>query len=168
MNIFLIGPRASGKTRVGRLTAERLGADFVDADAAFAAKWGGIADFVAKEGWEEFRRRESEILRIMEEPGRRVLATGGGIVLAAANREFMRGAGRVFYLRAPAEILATRLSLDPLVTQRPSLTGKGLLAEIAEVLAQREELYCQTAHHILNAVKPPEEVAAAIITNVGE
>ena len=39
-NIFLIGPRACGKTSVGRALADRLGRDFVDTDHALGASLG--------------------------------------------------------------------------------------------------------------------------------
>ncbi len=60
-NIFLTGPRGSGKTSVGRLAAESLGLEFVDADRLFVETHRQeIAALVEKEGWEAFRKRESE------------------------------------------------------------------------------------------------------------
>ncbi|MCL1900519.1 MAG: shikimate kinase AroL, partial [Promicromonosporaceae bacterium] len=72
---------------------------------------------------------------------RRVVATGGGVVLSAANRAFMRAEGLVFYLAAPAEVLAARLAAAPESEQRPSLTGRPAGEEVPLVLAEREALY---------------------------
>ncbi|HCF06377.1 MAG TPA: hypothetical protein DEU72_09140, partial [Desulfomicrobiaceae bacterium] len=58
-NIVLVGLRASGKTTVGRLLAERLACPFVDTDDLVEADLGmSIADFVAAHGWPAFRAAE--------------------------------------------------------------------------------------------------------------
>lgn len=61
--LFLIGPRGSGKSTVGRLAAKRLGLPFYDTDAMVVAEAGcSIAEIVSREGWEAFRARESRAL----------------------------------------------------------------------------------------------------------
>lgn len=165
-NVFLIGPRASGKSSIGLNLAQKINYSFVDMDQLFVDTHKiEIADLVKEKGWPLFRKYESELLeQISREPGPRVLATGGGIVLAGANRGLMRRIGLVFYLAVPAEELARRLAADPKAGQRPSLTGRGLLEEAAAVLAEREELYRQTAHYVINAAEPMEMALCEIIT----
>jgi shikimate kinase len=85
------------------------------------------------------------------------------MVLAAANRAFMRAGGRVFYLAAPAEVLAARLAAAPEREQRPSLTGRPAEEEAARVLAEREALYLETAHEVVAADAPLERVVADIL-----
>lgn len=156
--IFMVGARASGKTTIGRALAEALGFDFVDTDHYMLETSSlTVAEVVASEGWEGFRARESEALRAVTRPGL-VVATGGGMVLAEANREFMRDMGTVFYLCAPAPLLAARLESAPEADQRPSLTGRSIVDEVTEVLAAREKLYRGAAHHVLDASAPPEAV----------
>ncbi|MCR5563156.1 MAG: shikimate kinase II, partial [Desulfovibrio sp.] len=66
--IFLVGPRASGKTTVGRMLAGALGWLFVDTDVRFENNVGmGIARFVAENGWPAFREAESRVLRDVSE-----------------------------------------------------------------------------------------------------
>jgi shikimate kinase len=162
--IFLVGARASGKTSAGRGLAEALAYDFVDTDAWLMEKHGRtVAEIVARSGWPGFRELESEALRAAGRGSRRVVATGGGMILAAANRAFMRAAGRVFYLAAPAEILAARLAAAPESGQRPSLTGRPAWAEAARVLAEREALYLETAHQVIAADAPLERVVAEML-----
>ena len=133
--IYLVGPRAAGKTTFGRALARRLGRAYVDTDVHLNETTGeSVADIVAREGWEGFRRRESAALRETTAPDT-VVATGGGMVLDPENRRFMRDHGIVLYLRAPASVLAARLSASPNAAQRPSLTGKSIIEEISEVLA---------------------------------
>lgn len=164
--IFLVGARAAGKTSVGRRLALELARDFVDTDLYMGEVHRiSVAEIVAKEGWEGFRRKESAALREASLPDR-VIATGGGMVLAEHNRDFMRAKGLVFYLSAPAEVLGARLAADPQAAQRPSLTGRSVVEEVAQVLAEREELYRSAAHHVIDAAETFETVVKSILTLV--
>lgn len=169
--VFLVGPRGSGKTTVGTFLAARLGLTVQDTDAMVTAEAGrSVAQIVATEGWEGFRERESRALRAATSPGV-VIATGGGMVLDKGNREHMRQAGIVIYLAASVETLRARLGgKEPdaqgplqLAEQRPSLTGADPLWEIAGVLAEREALYRESAHHSVDASAPAARVVAAIL-----
>ncbi len=167
VTIFLVGARAAGKTTAGRRLALELGLEFVDADHALEEKYGRtVADIVEHEGWEEFRRLESGLLREVTAGGPQVVATGGGVVLAEANRGYLRERGLVFYLAAPAETLAARLAADPQTGRRPSLTGQPAAEEFVPVLTAREALYRETAHHVIDATAPVETVAAEILAHL--
>lgn len=164
--IFLVGARAAGKTTIGRRLARELAMDFVDTDVYMGEIHHlSIAEIVAKEGWDGFRRKESAALREVTAPGR-VIATGGGMVLAEPNRDFMRARGLVFYLAAPAEVLGARLAADPQAAQRPSLTARSAVEEVALVLSEREQLYRGSAHHVINAAAPLETVVETILTRL--
>ena len=165
--IFLVGPRACGKTTVGRTLAQQLGLPFVDTDQYLQHHAGRtVAQIVAAEGWPGFRHRESEALRAvagLHQTAGAVIATGGGMVLDAQNRAFMRKQGRVFYLSATAEALAARLSDNPLAAQRPSLTGADIKEEVAQVLRERLPLYENAAHYTLDAALSPGRICTAAI-----
>jgi len=140
-NIFLVGPRACGKTSVGRGLAEQLGVTFVDTDHELVASVGmEIADYVEQNGWDGFRDKESEILTRVAVDGPRVVGCGGGMVLREANRDTLKS-GVTIYLKAEPEVLAARLMNDPNEAQRPSLTGKPMVEEVREILAERAPLY---------------------------
>lgn len=161
--VFLIGPRASGKSSVARLLARHLGRPLFDTDFLVAAEAGcTIAEIVAKEGWDSFREREARVLRAACLSGG-IIATGGGMVLSMANREFMRQQGTVVYLSASPECLHSRLSADLNPGLRPSLTGNDPLEEVRSVLAEREPLYISTAHHILDASLSRKAVARLLM-----
>jgi shikimate kinase len=165
--IFLIGARASGKSALGRLLAERLQLAFVDTDRQIRAASGlEVDELVARDGWPAFRARESAVLRECARP-RTMVATGGGMALDPGNCEFMRVAGTVFFLDVPAQILSSRLAKNPRAAQRPSLTGLPPSEEIERVLAEREPVYRATAHHVIHAARPLPDLArelAEIIT----
>ena len=155
--IFLVGARACGKTTVGKALAKKLKLPFADTDQHLLDNAGRSVDqIVEAEGWAGFRQRESaalhEVTNARTHGG--VISTGGGMVLAETNRVFMRQYGMVVFLDAPVEVLAERLGRNPLSSQRPSLTGKGLMEEIGDVLKERRPLYEAAAHHIVDATRP--------------
>ncbi|MBI0028844.1 shikimate kinase II [Gilliamella apicola] len=160
--IFLVGARAAGKTTMGKMLANKLSFSFIDTDChLLETTQKTVAEIVEKEGWEGFRARESQILIDTTKPNR-VIATGGGMVLADHNRHFMKQNGTVIFLSATAATLAARLMKDPNVAQRPSLTGLSIFDEMEKVLAERLPLYHDAAHHVVNV----EQDEALILNNI--
>jgi shikimate kinase len=167
--LFLIGGRCSGKSTVGALLARILDLPLHDTDRMIEDAAGSdAAGIVRLEGWPGFRRRESRALvRAVEAGG--VIAGGGGIVLAEENRALMRASGLIFYLAAPVQTLYERMRIAGNFSGRPSLTGADPLEETAAVMAERETLYRECAHHILDAAQPARQtarVAAHILRRV--
>ncbi|MCL6742230.1 MULTISPECIES: shikimate kinase AroL [Kosakonia] len=160
--IFLIGARGCGKTTVGRTLALAQGCQFIDTDYWLQENaQQTIAAIVEQEGWDGFRARETAALEAVSAPSR-VVATGGGIILREYNRRFMREHGVVVYLCAPVEVLADRLEAFPEEGQRPTLTGKPISEEVSEVLAQRDALYREAAHYVVDAAQSPDKVVSDI------
>ncbi|QJT79433.1 shikimate kinase AroL [Kosakonia sp. MUSA4] len=160
--IFLVGARGCGKTTVGQALALAQGCQFIDTDFWLQeTAQQTIADIVARDGWEAFRAWETEALKTVTAPAR-VIATGGGIILSEYNRHFMREKGIVVYLCAPVAVLADRLEAFPEEGQRPTLTGKPISEEVSEVLALRDALYREAAHHVVNAAQSPDQVVSDI------
>lgn len=160
-NIFLIGPRACGKTCVGRALAERLGLKFIDTDHVLVASVGmEIANYVEQHGWDGFRDKETEVLGKVASEGPLVVGCGGGIVLREANRAILK-TGVTIYLKAEFEELAQRLMRDPNEAQRPSLTGKPLVEEVREILAERAPLYEGSADCIVSGSSLDEVIDRA-------
>ncbi len=156
-HIYLVGPRASGKSTLGRLLAERLAMPFIDMDKVIEEHVGSsIADYVRTNGWEAFRAMETGVLQQICVLDPRVVATGGGVVLAADNRQLMTTCGVVLFLRADAEVLLERLRQEPLPGQRPALTGLPAEEEMRQTLAQRAPLYAACAHAVLDAALEPD------------
>ncbi|AUV02377.1 Shikimate kinase 2 [Phytobacter ursingii] len=162
--IFLIGARGCGKTTVGHALSQLHVCQFVDTDHWLQEQAQmTVAQLVSKEGWHGFRARETEALEAVTAPAR-VVATGGGIILSEYNRKFMREQGVVIYLSAPVSVLVDRLEAYPKESQRPTLTGKPIREEVGEILAGREALYREAAHHVVNAAQDLDLVIAEIQT----
>jgi len=161
--IYMVGARGAGKTTIGRALAQALGWAFTDTDVFMQQQTQlSVAEMVAKDGWPGFRRNESLALHAVSKPST-VVATGGGMVLAEENRQFMQQHGKVIYLRSPANVLAQRLSDYPLDSQRPTLTGQPIAEEMQEVLAAREALYLSVADFVLDGTAAPQQVVANIL-----
>jgi shikimate kinase len=126
-----------------------IGLDFVDTDHVFVDSVGmEIAEYIDKNGWEAFRDRETEILKLVAGKEFCIIGCGGGIVLREKNREILK-TGITLYLETDPAELARRLTADPNAMQRPSLTGKSIADEVNEVLAERESLYVGCADLVL-------------------
>ncbi|MCL0103736.1 shikimate kinase, partial [Dehalococcoidia bacterium] len=112
-NIFLIGFSYSGKSQAGRKVAERLGWDFTDTDDEIVAQAKKpIPEIFAEDGEERFRELESQVLMRVCPKKEMVIATGGGIILAAENRELMKKSGVVVCLQAEPDTIYNRLLID--------------------------------------------------------
>jgi shikimate kinase len=142
-NLVLIGHRATGKTSVGARVAQILNRPFVDLDQVLVAEAGkSVAAIVAQGGWEEFRRREKELVSRYRHTRGRVLATGGGVVLDPENVENLRENGLIIWLVADPATIQERLAGDQAAgAGRPSLTGPDPVQEVAAVLKSRWPLY---------------------------
>jgi len=170
-NLVLIGYRATGKTAVGALLAQRLARAFVDLDQVLEAEMGrSITDLVAEKGWPEFRRREKELVARYGRADGRVLATGGGAVLDPENVEVLRQNGVVVWLRADPATIQERLSRDQReVSQRPSLTRGSTLGEVAEVLQNRQPLYAAAAQIVIDTDRHSlDEVVDKVLAALNE
>ncbi|OCG47514.1 shikimate kinase II [Gilliamella sp. Choc5-1] len=165
--IFLVGARAAGKTTIGKMLADKLSFSFIDTDNhLLKTTQKTVAEIVEKEGWEGFRARESQVLVDTTKPNR-VIATGGGMVLAEHNRNFMKQNGIVIFLSAPVDTLAARLMKAPNVAQRPSLTDLPIIGEIEKILSERLPLYHDAAHYVINVDQDKGLILEKIIETLG-
>ncbi|QMI04287.1 shikimate kinase AroL [Citrobacter sp. RHB25-C09] len=160
--LYLVGPRGCGKTTVGMTLATAMDCQFVDTDQWLQSEANmTVAEIVEREGWSGFRARETAALEAVTAPST-VVATGGGIILTDINRQYMRDNGTVIYLCAPVSTLVSRLEASPEEELRPALTAKPLVEEVQEVLAQRDLLYREAAHFIIDATHSPDQVISEI------
>ncbi|WP_421901029.1 shikimate kinase AroL [Maridesulfovibrio sp.] len=162
-NIYLIGPRACGKTTVGKQLADKLRLEFYDSDEVLVQKAGcEIAQYVKQYGWDGFRDLEAEVLRELSQKQNAVISCGGGIVVREENRALLSEKFTV-YIKADVQTLANRLQADPNHDQRPSLTGKSIVDEIREVLEAREELYSGCAGLVADGAGSIDDVCVQIL-----
>lgn len=163
--VFLIGYRCTGKTITGKILADLLDCDFVDTDQLLESRFNiSIAQMVKERGWDYFRERETGILTGLDLEKSPVVATGGGIVLAKENREFIRQNGTCVWLFADAKVLTQRICTDVKTdTQRPDLTDDSLEQETIDMLKLRTPLYEELAQITINTAEHSAKEAAQLI-----
>jgi shikimate kinase len=169
MNLVLIGYRATGKTTLARLLAQKLGWDWTDADVEIERRAGKpIARIFAEDGEPAFRDLEARAIADLCRRPRLVLAAGGGAPLRAESRQAMRAGGRVVWLTAVPETILARMSGDATTAlRRPNLTDKGPLEEIVHLLALRAPMYREAAHLTVDTEgRSPEDLAAEILARL--
>ena len=164
-NIFLVGSRGAGKTTVGKILAGLLQWEFVDTDALLESQLGqSIREIFEEQGEASFRVHEQRLLQIICVKNRQVVATGGGVVLDAGNRDRLRNAGTAVWLVAEPELLWERIKGDSSSPRRRPDLAAGGIDEVREVLSHRSSLYESCAHHVMpTAGKTPQQVAQDIL-----
>jgi len=143
MNIVLIGYRCSGKTAVGKLLADELGKDFIDTDELIEENTGcSIEAVVSSKGWNHFRQIEKKMIETVSRKNNQVIATGGGVVMAADNVKSLKRNAWIVWLNGKPEILSQRMAKDQRFGKvRPPLTDIDPLNEITQVLDVRLPYY---------------------------
>ena len=148
-NIFLIGSMGAGKSTIARRLAATLDKEFVDADRELEQRTGvGIPLIFELEGEAGFRKRERELLAELVMRNGIVLATGGGVVLAAENRANLAAHGFVIYLDAPVDLLVARVARD---RHRPLMQTPDPKATMREIVRVRDPLYRESADIVIRS-----------------
>ncbi len=151
----------AGKTTIGRMLARAFGRPFVDSDHEIEARTGVKVPVIFEiEGEAGFRARESQVIgELCLRPGI-VLATGGGAVLMAENRMVLRDSGQVVYLNAQPLDLWQRTRHDQ---NRPLLRGADPEGRLRELFAQRDSLYREVAHMVVETGRQSPRLLAGKI-----
>ncbi len=152
MQISLVGLPGSGKSTVGRQLARRFDIPIFDSDHVIEQQLGcSIREYFEFEGEAAFRDVEESVIDQLTQHPKGVLSTGGGAVLRLDNRQHLRARTHVVYLRSSPEELFRRLRHD---AQRPLLQVADPLSRLRDLYAQRDPLYRETAHFIVETGRP--------------
>ena len=125
---------------------------FLDSDHVIEERLGcSIRDYFERNGEGSFRDVEESVIDELTLTANGVLSTGGGSVLRPTNRQRLRERGHVVYLRSSPEELFRRLRHD---VNRPLLQVPDPLGRLHDLYAQRDPLYRETAHFIIETGRP--------------
>lgn len=160
-NIYLIGLMGVGKTTIGKQLAKALQRPFYDSDKVIEDCMGvDIPTIFSYEGEEGFRLREECIIRQLTGIPGIVMATGGGSVLRAENREALKANGFVVYLHCSIDKILYRTRHD---TQRPLLRTENPRQRLQTLLAEREPLYMECANFKIDSGSLPGKTVVKTI-----
>jgi len=154
----------AGKTTIGRQLARNLGRNFYDSDKVIEERTGVSIPLIFELEQEQgFRKREKAIIDELTQYNDIVLATGGGAVLDAENRQHLASRGHVIYLHAPIEYLVQRTSKD---NSRPLLQTEDPKRKLQELMEIRDPLYRETAHTVIETDSCPVKRVVAKLLNM--
>lgn len=147
-NLVLVGPMGAGKSSIGRRLAERFGLSFVDADQAIVERAGASINAIfERDGEAAFRTLERGVLAELLAGRQQLIATGGGAVLEADNRQAIARRSFAVYLRVGVDSQLKRLERD---RSRPLLARGDRAQVLGELTRQREPLYREVADLVLD------------------
>ncbi|WP_370250091.1 shikimate kinase [Cryobacterium sp. HLT2-28] len=150
--LVLIGPMASGKSKVGRRVAKALDLPFIDTDTRIVAAHGPIREIFETQGEERFRALERQAVAdaVAEDA---VVSLGGGAVLDPASQAALARC-TVIYLSVSANAVRARIGGG----KRPLL--KDGLADWKRIYAERRPLYEALANVRFDTSHRPLDVIA--------
>ena len=174
MIVYLAGFMASGKSTVGPLLANALGADFLDLDDLIEAQAGQtIPEIFAEEGEMGFRQRETKALWTTGERRELVVALGGGTIVDDANRAYAKEHGLLVTLDVDADTVLERIG--DAAEDRPMLQDEDGQPLSRETMAERIDTLLTRRHPayadvdlVIDADDRPPDVLAAMIAEAAE
>lgn len=160
----IIGSPGSGKSTVGRILADRIGAAFIDTDAEIEARTGKpIGEIFVDDGEEGFRALEREVVAEALATAEGVVSLGGGSVLHDGTRAEL-AALHVVYLQVEFADAAKRVGFD---RARPMLMGNPR-TRLKKLLEERLPVYESLATTtVTTSGYHPEEVVDTIVGALG-
>ncbi|MBQ7329493.1 MAG: AAA family ATPase [Oscillospiraceae bacterium] len=151
-NIVLIGMPGCGKSTIGKLLAQELNREFIDADAEIVNEAGmSIPEIFETQGEEGFRKIEMQVLTKLGQKSCLVIATGGGCVTKAENYPLLHQNGTIYWIKRDIASLPT--------DGRP-LSQAGKLEQMYKV---RKPLYEQFADCAVSNDNCPGDAVAKIL-----
>ncbi len=167
--LLLVGMRGAGKSAAGRAAAIQTNWAFIDLDERALSLCGDVtvaSVFSGPGGAARWRIAERDALEQLVDGAATpcIVAVGAGAPEHAPTADIIRrsrSAGwRVVHVRCSPQACAARLAADP--AGRPSVTGAGLVEEIAALHATRTPTYESLCDLAVDGDRALAEVALSI------
>jgi len=159
--IFLVGFMGSGKSRVGRELAVRLGWRFIDMDAEIErAEKMPIRDIFARLGEPHFRHLERECLKRLSGESHAVIALGGGAYVDPDNRSVADSGGITVWLKVSFDNVVHRVTMDG---TRPLFAN---LEKAKRLYEDRGPVYSLARVHVSTDHREPAAIVDEILERI--
>jgi len=150
VNIVMLGYRGTGKSVISKKLSHKLRRKLYKIDDLISRSLGkSIPEIVEQDGWEFFRKKESEIVaEVSSQAKKSIIDCGGGVVLNDANIDNLKKEGVCIVLTANLETIIKRIKHDQ---NRPPLeVSVSFEEEQKKILKEREQKYHAAADYICN------------------
>ncbi len=146
-SVVFVGMMGSGKTAIGRETANLLKLPFFDSDDEIELAAGRtIPEIFAEFGEAYFRSGEERVIDRLISGEQAVIALGGGAFLNDDTRELVQRRTVCVWIHASLEILGERVRRRP--ATRPLLAGGNVETKLRHLVEERKPFYRQAPVHV--------------------
>jgi len=160
-HVVLVGLPGSGKSTVGHLAAEKLGAPLIDIDLLLVREMGmPIAEMFGMVGEVKFRQMEREAVRTARTREGCVIVPGGGWAAQPGELDAARADSLLLYLKCDAKVAAKRTEQGQ---DRPLVMGSDPEQQIRKLLAEREPFYLLADYVLETGKGSAEKVAEEVV-----
>ena len=160
-SIVFIGFMGVGKTTIGKLVAEKLCRDFIDADEEIEKEFAMPATKIFETfGEKTFREKEESLIVGLSQQPLKVISLGGGAFLNENIRKACLKNGFVIFLDLSFENWKERIGL--LIDSRPILQNKNL-EQIEDLYNSRQSAYAHYHSKVVIDEMNPEEISDYIV-----
>ena len=160
-HVVLVGLPGSGKSTVGRLVAETLGAPLIDIDGLLVREMGmPVAQIFGMLGEVRFREMERDAVIAAQGGAPGVIVPGGGWAAQPGQLDAVKPASLVIYLRCQPHTAAKRSEQNEV---RPLLVGADPVQLMRTLLEEREPFYLAAHHQVQAENTAAEGVAGEVV-----
>jgi len=146
----MLGYRGTGKSVISKQLSHKFRRRLYKIDDLISQSSGkSIPEIVEQDGWEVFRKKESDIIaEVCSQAKKSIIDCGGGVVLNDANIDNLKKEGVCIVLTANLETIIKRIKHDQ---NRPPLeVSVSFEEEQKKILKEREQKYHAAADYICN------------------
>jgi shikimate kinase len=159
-HIILVGLPGSGKSTVGRLVSETLGAPLIDIDSLLVREMGmPVVQIFGMVGEVRFREMERDAVTAAQAGMPGVIVPGGGWAAQPGQLEAAKAASLVIYLKCEPATAHKRSDQGEV---RPLLAGSDP-QRMRVLLDQREPYYLKADHQVEAETGEAEQVAGQVV-----